>query len=81
MDLKVTGDLEVEGSSEVWTTSVNLTSEAKHVNLTKVSSEGGYTVSATPVGSMERVGVFNKTSTGFDLRSTGETGVDIAVFH
>jgi hypothetical protein len=81
MDLKVTGDLEVEGSSGTWTTSVNATSEGTHVNLTKIVSGDGYTVSATPVDSMERIGVFNKTSTGFDLRSTGETRVDIAVFH
>lgn len=81
MDLKVTGDLEVKGSSGVWTTSINTTQNGTFVNLTEENLGSDYTVSATPVESLENLGVFNKTSDGFDVKSTGETRADITVFH
>jgi hypothetical protein len=81
MDLKVTGDLEVEGSQGVWTTSINTSENSTFVNLTETQVEGNYTVSTAPVGSMENLGVFNKTLDGFDVKSTGETRADITVFH
>jgi hypothetical protein len=81
MDLKVTGNLEVEGNQGVWTTSINTSENSTFVNLTEEDFGSDYTVSATPVGSMENIGVFNKTSDGFDVKSTGETRADITIFH
>jgi hypothetical protein len=81
MDLRVTGNLEVEGNQGVWTTSINTSENGTFVNLTEEDFGSDYTVSATPVGSMENIGVFNKTSDGFDVKSTGETRADITVFH
>jgi hypothetical protein len=81
MDLKVTGELKVEGNQDVWTTSINTSENSTFVNLTEEDIGSDYTVSATPVGSMENIGVFNKTSDGFDVKSTGETRADITVFH
>ncbi|MFB6147401.1 MAG: hypothetical protein ABEJ66_00815 [Candidatus Nanohaloarchaea archaeon] len=81
MSLEVTGNLSVSGEIEGlerWTDTVRADSNGTRVELPS-GFEANYTVSATPVGSLARVGVFNRSSSGFTVKSSKSTEVDLVV--
>jgi hypothetical protein len=65
--------------TDIWAEKATLDTNGTRIILPERFSNSSYSVSITPVGSMARTGVFNKTDTRFWAKASTLTEVDIMV--